>query len=269
MLTVKSCGKFQQTLNHGFQSSQPKNWQNFLQQARSSKFQISPVGFVWKINCLSKKLTQKFPLLTVKSCGKFQRNVTPCFQFSLWKNAKISPSSREGRNFKFLQLVLAKRWITWPKTGHIRFLSWQWRAVERFSKIWILVPNSAYQKTAKISWSRREGQNFKFLQLVLAKRWIAYQKSGPISFLSWQWRAMESFRKIWLLVSNSAYEKMLKFLRAGDKVKISNFFDWFWLKDEWLDQKLDTLVFSHDSEELWKVSAKSDSLFPIQPLKKC
>ena len=146
--------------------------------------------------------------MTVKSCGKFQQNLTLGFQFSLPKNAKISLSRREGRNFKFLHLVLAKRWNALSKNGHI-------------------------------------------------------------SFLSWQWRAVESFSKIWLFFSNAAYQKMLKFLRAGEKVKISNFFDWFSLKDEWLDQKLDTLVFSHDSEELWKVSAKSDSLFPIQPMKKC
>ena len=33
-------------------------------------------------------------------------------------------------------------------------------------------------------------------------------------------------------------------------VKISNFIAWFWLKDELLQQKIDTSVSSHDSEEL-------------------
>ena len=64
-------------------------------------------------------------------------------------------------------------------------------------------------------------------------------------------------------------KKLLKFLGAGEKVKISNFFSWFWLKDKLLIKKVDLSVSCHDSEELWKVSAKSDSLFPIQPLKKC
>ena len=52
-------------------------------------------------------------------------------------------------------------------------------------------------------------------------------------------------------------------------IKISNFFGWFSLKDELLIKKMDISVSCHDSEELWKVSAKSDSLFPIQPTKKC
>ena len=52
-------------------------------------------------------------------------------------------------------------------------------------------------------------------------------------------------------------------------IKISNFFGWFWLKDELPYQKMDTSVSYYDSEELWKVSPKSDRLFPIQPTKKC
>ena len=62
---------------------------------------------------------------------------------------------------------------------------------------------------------------------------------------------------------------MLKFLRARERDEISNFFDWFSLKDELLIKKMDISVSCHDSEELWKVSAKSNSLFPIQPTKKC
>ena len=43
------------------------------------------------------------------------------------------------------------------------------------------------------------------------------------------WRA-ESFSKIWIMVSNSAYTKMVKFLGAGEKVKNSNFIGLFCLK---------------------------------------
>ena len=48
-----------------------KKWQNFLEEARRPKFQISSIGFVSKINCSSKKMAQQFPLLRVKNCGKF------------------------------------------------------------------------------------------------------------------------------------------------------------------------------------------------------
>ena len=43
--------------------------------------------------------------------------------------------------------------------------------------------------------------------------------------------------KIWIVVFNSAYTKIMKFLRAGKKVKISNLIDWFCLKDKLLGQK--------------------------------
>ena len=50
---------------------------------------------------------------------------------------------------------------------------------------------------------------------------------------------------------------MAKFLRAGEKVEISNFIGWFRLKEKLPEQKTDTAVSCHDSEGLWKVSAKS------------
>ena len=58
---------------------------------------------------------------------------------------------------------------------------------------------------------------------------------------------------------------MVKFLRAGEKVKLSNIIGWFCLKDKLLEQNFDTAVSCPDSEGLWKVSAKSESCFAIQP----
>ena len=43
---------------------------------------------------------------------------------------------------------------------------------------------------------------------------------------------------------------MVKFLRVGEKVKISNFIGWFCLKDKLLEEKIDTAVSSPDSEGL-------------------
>ena len=60
---------------------------------------------------------------------------------------------------------------------------------------------------------------------------------------------------------------MIKLLGAGVKVEISNFFTWFWLRGELPYQKIGTSVSCPDSEVLWKVSAKSDFWFPIQPPK--
>ena len=57
----------------------------------------------------------------------------------------------------------------------------------------------------------------------------------------------------------------VKFVGAGEKAKIWNFIGWFCLKDILLEQKIDRTVSCPDSEDLSKVSAKSDSWFLIQP----
>ena len=80
-----------------------------LEEISPTKFHISSIGFVYKINWLSKKLTQQFPVFTVRDCGKFQENLNPDFQFSLPESSKISSNRQEGQIFKFYWLVLSKR----------------------------------------------------------------------------------------------------------------------------------------------------------------
>ena len=70
------------------------------------------------------------------------------------------------------------------------------------------------------------------------------------------------------MLCDSVYPRMVKFLGAGKKVKISNFISLFCLKDKLLGQKTDTAVSSPDTEGLWKVLAKSELWFPIQPTPK-
>ena len=69
------------------------------------------------------------------------------------------------------------------------------------------------------------------------------------------------------MVSNSAYQNTVKFLGAGKNAKISDFIRWFCLKGKLAEQKIYTGVTCPDSKELWKVSAKSELCFPIQPTK--
>ena len=113
----------------------------------------------------------------------------------------------------------------------------------------------------------RAGEKVKisnFIRWFCLKDKIAWAKNWHSTFLSWQWRAVESFSQIWILVSNSAYQEMAKFLVVGKKIKTSKFFDWFCLKDTLFVLKNDTTVSCPDSKGLWKVSGKDKWWFPIQ-----
>ena len=93
------------------------------------------------------------------------------------------------------------------------------------------------------------------------------RKNWHSSFLFWKWGAVQSFSKIWTMISNSAYQKIVKFLQTGKKAKILNLIGWFCLKDKMTEQKVDTASSCPDSKELWKVSEESNSWFSIQPKK--
>ena len=54
------------------------------------------------------------------------------------------------------------------------------------------------------------------------------------------------------------------FFRAGEKVKISNFIAYFFLKVKWVEPETFTGVFCPDNEGLWKVWGKTEWWFPIQ-----
>ena len=56
---------------------------------------------------------------------------------------------------------------------------------------------------------------------------------------------------------------MVKILETGEKVEISIFIGCFCLKDKYHEKKMDASVSCPGSEGLGKISAKSESWFPI------
>ena len=82
---------------------------NFLRASEKVKISNFIGGFCLKDNLTDQKLTLQVPILTVKSCGKFQQNLNPGFQFSTKKLGEFSPSRQEGQNFKFYWLVLSNK----------------------------------------------------------------------------------------------------------------------------------------------------------------
>ena len=131
-----------------------------------------------------------------------------------------------------------------------------------------MVSNSAYPKMVKFLGAGEKVKISNFIGLFCLKYKLVGQKTDTANLLSWHWRSMKSFSKIWIGVSTSAYPKLVKFLRAGEKVKISNITGCFCVKEKLLEQNFDTAVSCLDSEGLWKASAKSESWFSMQPTQK-
>ena len=67
--------------------------------------------------------------------------------------------------------------------------------------------------------------------------------------------------------SDSVSQKLENFFRVREKVKIFNFIGFFFLKGKLVEPETFSGVSCPDTEGLWKVWAKTESWFPIQPPK--
>ena len=104
VLTMKGYGKFGAKLNGGFQFSLLKAWEFSFEQAKRSKFRTLLLIFFWKLNGLSRKLSQEFSVLTMKGYGKFGAKLNGGFQFSYLKIWKFS--FERARRSKFRNLLV-------------------------------------------------------------------------------------------------------------------------------------------------------------------
>ena len=114
-LTVKSCGKLQQNVTPGYQYSSKK-----LCEFSLTRWEVKNFKFHWLV--LSKRsiawakiLTQQVPALTVKSCGKFQQNLTPGFKFSTKKMAEFFKAGEKVKISNFIGCFCLKDKLTEQK----------------------------------------------------------------------------------------------------------------------------------------------------------
>ena len=124
------------------------------------------------------------------------------------------------------------------------------------------------EKICQFRFSEPEGSNFKFEGIVFPEMYIGWAKNCGTSLMLWYWKAMESLGEKRLLVSNSAQKKSANFIPASQRVQISNFMRWFFLKVTLAEPKTLAGVSSYDTEGSWQVWERTDSWFPIQPRKK-
>ena len=113
----KGCWRFQLNLKSGFQFSLLKNGE--ISWSREKTEISNLIGwFCLKHELLEGKLTQQFPLLTLKGSLKFQQNLNYGFHFSLSKNGEIYLLEETNQwNFKF-----------WPSHSLKEILWFFWQA---------------------------------------------------------------------------------------------------------------------------------------------
>ena len=107
------------------------------------------------------------------------------------------------------------------------------------------------RKIANFELSTQNSPNFHFLSYFPAKHARLELKKVQRSYVSWQWRVVQSLNKNWLVVWSKKF----------------NFMDFFYLKGKLFETKAFTVRSRCDTEGPWKVSAKTRSWFPNQPKK--
>ena len=219
--------------------------------------------------------THQFPVLTMKGCEKFHQNLNRGFRFSLPKNCKISLSRREGQNLKFHRFVLFKKiqfWEDWignqeavfSQTFHAPSVSEHKTAMSiSFSsnlffsqnqpmkfEIWPFLPGSIKLAQFFLGWIGNRSQFF-------PKLFIALQCHNT-KLLNQCTFNTKQFHKIWnfhLLACLGDFFSGLNW-----KPGVSTFYHSFWL-NQFTFKRI-------PSDRPWKVWAKSELWFPIQPTQK-
>ena len=160
---------------------------------------------------------------------------------------KILPSCLSEEILLFLVGWIGNQHSDFAETFHSLSLSKQETAVSGFCSV-----NLSYRQYQSMKYEILMVKFLRASEKVEISNFIGWfclkdkfleKKNGHISFLSWKWRDVESFSKIWIAVSDSAHPKMVKFLGAGEKTKILNFIVWFFVKNKLLGQKIERIFF--------------------------
>ena len=168
-MTLKGYGKFGAKLNAPSQFSLLKSWKIPLKWARRSKFLTLLLIFFWKLNWLNLNVSQEFPVMTLKSYGKFGAKLNGASQFRLLKTWKIS--LERGRKSKFLILLVSFFWkLNWFRLKlSLEFPVITLKGYGKFGAKLNAPSQFSLLKSWKISleWARRS----KFLTLLLIFFW--------------------------------------------------------------------------------------------------
>ena len=221
-----------------FRSSEPQGW----------NFKFDRISFSKRYTGWSKNCGRSFILWHWSVMANFGENWLLVSYSAQKKICEFRSSEPEVQNFKFDGMIFSKRYIGWAKNCDTSFMLWHWKAMESLGGKGLQVPNSPQEKICEFCSSEPEGRNFKFDGMVFPKSYIGWTKNCGRGFILWHWKAMESFGKKWLQVSNSAQKKFCEFC-CSERVKISHLMGVVFLKGTLVQPKTVAGVSSYYTEK--------------------
>ena len=268
-MTLKGYGKFWAKLNAPSQFSLLKSWKIPLKWARRSKFLTLLLIFFWKLNWLNLNVSQEFPVMTLKSYGKFGAKLNGASQFRLLKTWKIS--LERGRKSKFLILLVSFFWkLNWFRLKlSLEFPVMTPKGYGKFGAKLNGASQFSLLKSCKIS-LQWEGRS-KFLTLLLIffwnLNWLNLNLSQKFSVM-----ILKGYGQFWAKLNAPSQFSLLKSwkipLKWARRSKFRTLLLIFFLKGKLVQVETFTGVSCHDAEGLWTVWGKTECSFPIQPPEK-
>ena len=117
-----------------------------------------------------------------------------------------------------IRFLMLKVYKILAKKVQRSYVLWPWRLMQNLKKNW-----SAVSKTTRIWWNLNRAfeslKNLHFHWFLLCKVFNAWPKKVQ-SYVSWYWRAMQNFKKNWLVVWKMTWGSWQIFTRTLKSVKI-------------------------------------------------
>ena len=117
----------------------------------------------------------------------------------IWWN--LTRALESLQNLHFHLLLLCKVFNVWPKKLQRSYLSWHWRMVQNLKRNWLVILKLAWGIWRSFTRALKSLKNFHFNLLLLSKVYIVWAEKVQKSYLSWNWRRIQSFRRNRLVVS--------------------------------------------------------------------
>ena len=138
---------------------------------------LSKLGFWWEPliptwKSMSLKSTEALSVMTMKSCAKFEEELTCHFKgiSLIWGIWRIFPRALESLiNFHFNGFHLNKVYIVWTKKVQRSHLSWNWRWIETLERNRYVVSKLAKGIWQILTWALKRFKSFHFNELLFCK----------------------------------------------------------------------------------------------------